>query len=193
MLENLFFQSRLWAAERSGYLIIALQHAPFHRRRWQMSIFRIQSVPRFYSANRAIFFCILQVRDSRWYEAEGWVQFLSFLFISSPTLLLFSFDSRSCLSICVMYGVSYICCSLVQTNLWPSGWYLVAHWFSVAQTCILPAGSMAETYTVESNYNVLSEGRRKYVITILHCIRTENFPLREIGTLEKYFIPVDTL
>ena len=39
---------------------------------------------------------------------------------------------------------------------------------------------------VESRYNVLSVGSGKcYIITIVRCIRTENFPLREIVTWVK--------
>ena len=38
---------------------------------------------------------------------------------------------------------------------------------------------------VQSRYNVLPAGGKKYVVTIVRCIRTDNFPLREIGTLEK--------
>ena len=36
-----------------------------------------------------------------------------------------------------------------------------------------------------SRYNVLLGGRKKYTVTIVRFIRTENFPLREIRTWEK--------
>ena len=40
-------------------------------------------------------------------------------------------------------------------------------------------------YTLESCYNVLSGAvGKKLVVTIVRCIRAENFPLREIGTWE---------
>ena len=40
--------------------------------------------------------------------------------------------------------------------------------------------------TVESRYNVLPRGcKKKYDVTIVRCIRTENFPLHEIETWEK--------
>ena len=67
-------------------------------------------------------------------------------------------------------------------------------WLPVTVSVKLPMclfGSIVRKglHTIESRYNVLPWGGRKKV----RCIRTENFPLPEIGIWEKYVITVDTL
>ena len=78
---------------------------------------------------------------------------------------------------------------LIFTSAWPTYPHFIGPYVIIQSLFFITAvshGWLEEIkFTVESRYNVLPVGRKMYVVTIVRCIRTENFPLREIGTLEK--------